>query len=157
MNKTQQDAKQAFLNKQQEQMLALYQNADTSERNAIIKQIDSFLSVISEEQRAFWLEFRQKLEKLNQSAFLFPLGNVYLTIGAQEALEESNQLPIEFLSRHQEGDWGIVGKDDWKENDFSLSNSFRLLSAYKTAKDVKIWLITEADRSVTTILLPCEY
>jgi hypothetical protein len=157
LTQTQMDAKQAFLNQQQEQMLALYNQAEQSEREAIIKQIDGFLSVISQDQKAFWIEFQKKLEILNKSALLFPLGNVYLTIGAQEALEESNQLPNEFLAKHQLGDWGIVGEEDWKENDFSLRNGFRLLSAYRTAKDIKIWLITEANRSSTTILLPSEY
>jgi hypothetical protein len=157
LTQTQQDAKQAFLTRQAEQMLALYQNAHTSERNAIIRQIDSFLSVISQEQKAFWLEFWQKLENLNKSPLLFPLGNVYLTIGAQEALEDSNQLPIEFLSRHQKGDWGFVGKEDWEENELSLVEGFRLLSAYKTSQDVKLWIITESDRNSTTILLPSEY
>lgn len=54
-------------------------------------------------------------------------------------------------------DWGIVGKEDSKENDFSLANNFRLLSAYKSALSVKIWIISETDRSSTTILLPSEY
>jgi hypothetical protein len=54
-------------------------------------------------------------------------------------------------------DWGIVGKEDWEENELSIEAGFRVLSAYMTAKDVKIWVITEADRSSTTILLPEEY
>ena len=157
LTQTQIDAKEAYLSRQQEQMLALYEKADTSERKAIIKQIDSFLSVVSKEQKIFWLKFRRKLETLNESKILFSLGNVYMTIGAREALEEANQQPFEFLIRHQQGDWGIVEKDDWQENDFSVKAGFRILSAYKTAKDVKIWCITEADRSATTILLPSEY
>ncbi|MBA3600984.1 MAG: hypothetical protein H0W45_07025 [Acidobacteria bacterium] len=88
---------------------------------------------------------------------MFPLGEVYLTIGAREALEESNQTPNEFLAKHQSGDWGIIGKEDWKENDFSVKVGFRILSAYKTSQDEKLWIITEADRSSTTILLPSEY
>lgn len=157
LSQTQQDAKQAYLNQQSEQMLALYQNADTSERNAIIGHIDSFLPIVSKYEKIFWLRFRRKLETLNESANLFPLGSVYLTIGAQEALDESSQLPNEFLDMHQKGNWGIVGKDDWRENDFSVKNGFRILSAFKTAQGVKLWLITEADRSATTILLPSEY
>jgi hypothetical protein len=86
LTQTQQDAKQAFLTYQSEQMLALYQNADKTERNAIIKQIDSFLSVIFEDEKLFWLKFRRKLEVLNEQAFLFTLGNVFMTIGAKEAL-----------------------------------------------------------------------
>lgn len=92
-----------------------------------------------------------------QNKVLFSLGQTVMTIGAKEALEESNQLPNEFLAKHQSGDWGIVEKEDWQENDFSLKNGFRLLSAYLTAKGEKIWVITEADMSVTTLLLPSEY
>ncbi len=88
---------------------------------------------------------------------MFPLGETYLTIGAQEALVESNQTANEFLARHQKGDWGIVGKDDRRENDFSVKEGFRILSAYRTAGDVKLWVITEADRSSTTVLLHDEY
>lgn len=157
LTQTQMDAKQAYLNRQQEQMLALYEKADTNERNAIIKQIDGFFPVVSKYEKIFWLRFRLKLETLNNPAILFALGQVYLTVGAQEALDESNQLPNEFLEMHQKGNWGIVGKDDWQENDFSVKNGFRILSAYKTVRGIKLWLITEADRSTTTILLPEEY
>ena len=157
LTQTQLDAKQAYLNNQQEQMLALYKQASTSERNAIIKQIDSFLSVISKDEKSFWLKFRSKLERLNESAILFPLGSVYLTVGAREALTESNQEPFKFLQRHQQGDWGEICKDDAKENELSVREGFRILSAYRTAKGEKIWIITEADRSSTTILLPSEY
>jgi hypothetical protein len=151
------DAKEAYLSQQQEQMLELYKNADATERKAIIKQIDSFLPIVTKYEKIFWLKFRQKLERLNESSILFSLGSIYLTIGAQEALDESNQLPNEFLEMHQKGNWGIVCKDDWRENDFSVKNGFRILSAFKTAQGVKLWLITEADRSATTILLPDEY
>ena len=155
LTQTQQQAKQAFLNRQQEKMLALYQNADKTERNAIIKRIDSFLSVISEDGKVFWLKFRRKLEVLNESAFLFPLGKVFMTVGAREALEDKTA--TEFLSRHQTGDFGLVGKEDWEENKLSVKNGFRILSSYKTTSEVKIWIITEADRSSTTLLLPNEY
>ncbi len=101
---------------------------------------------------------RRKLETLNeQSSVLFPLGEVYLTIGAREALEESNQTPNEFLAKHQSGNYGDICKDDWDENDLSLKEGFRILSSYKTSKDVKLWLITEADRSSSCLLLPEEY
>jgi hypothetical protein len=157
LTQTQQDAKAAYLNYQSEQMLALYAKADTNERNAIIKQIDSFLSVVPPDAKIFWLKFRRKLEILNESKILFQLGKTVMTIGAKEALTESNQQPNEFLARHQNGDWGIIGKEDAKENDLSVKVGFRILSAYKTARDVKIWVTTEADRSSTTILLPSEY
>ena len=60
------------------------------------------------------------------------------------------------LQRHLAEDWGDLCEEDRKENEFSLKNNLRLLSAYKKA-DTKIWIITEADRSATTILFPEEY
>ncbi len=87
----------------------------------------------------------------------FPVGRVVATPGALAALERTGQNPCEFLTRHVSGDWGEVGKEDWAENEFSLREGFRLLSAYSTKGDEKLWIITEADRSVTTILLPGEY
>ena len=92
-----------------------------------------------------------------ENKVLFDLGQTVMTIGAQEALAESNQLPNEFLARHQTGEYGDICEDDRQENNLSLKENFRILSAYKTAKGVKFWVITEADRSVTTILLPSEY
>ncbi|MEJ7862935.1 MAG: hypothetical protein WKF90_14990 [Pyrinomonadaceae bacterium] len=157
LTQTQQDTKQAYLNYQQEKMLALYEKAQTSERKAIIKQIDSFLSVVSPDAKTFWLKFQRKLEILNEKAVLFPLGDIFLTVGANKALDESNQLPNEFLAKHQKGEWGIICEDDRQENELSVKEGFRILSAYKTDRDVKLWVITEADRSSTTILLPTEY
>ena len=157
LSQTHRQAKEAYLNYQSEQMLALYKQSDTSERNAIIKQIDSFLSVISKDEKLFWLKFRRKLERLNESALLFPLGNVFMTIGAREALEGSNEQPFDFLSRHQTGDYGFVCDEDKQENDLSVKEGFRILSSYLTAKGVKFYIITEADRGSTTLLLPSEY
>lgn len=87
----------------------------------------------------------------------FPLGQVLITTGALEALNIAGDKASEFLTRHQSGDWGDVSGDDKAENDFSLEKGFRLLSAYRTSLSEKIWIITEADRSATTILLPSEY
>ena len=87
----------------------------------------------------------------------FELGAIFITPGALEALEEAGQDPWEFLRRHQSGDWGEVCEEDKQENELSLREGFRLLSAYTTRKGVKIWIITEADRSATTLLLPGEY
>ena len=87
----------------------------------------------------------------------FPLGQVVATPGALDALERTGQSPLEFLNRHASGDWGEVCEADKKENDFSVRNGFRLLSAYRLRDGTKIWIITEADRSATTILLPEEY
>ncbi len=66
LTQTQQDAKQAYLNRQAEQMLVIYRNSDNNERNAIIKQIDSFLEIVPKDAKIFWLKFRQKLEKINE-------------------------------------------------------------------------------------------
>ena len=88
----------------------------------------------------------------------FPLGRIVATPGALRALEESGQTPAEFLDRHVEGDWGdALDDEDQQENEFSVENGLRILSAYTTRTDKKIWIITEADRSLTTILLPHEY
>lgn len=92
-----------------------------------------------------------------QTAALFPLGRTYATPGAIGALSESGQLPEEFLHRHQTGDWGEVCDADKQENEFSLEKGFRILSAYRTKVGTKSWVITEHDRSVTTLLLPSEY
>ncbi len=65
-----------------------------------------------------------------ENKVLFALGQTVMTIGAKEALKESNQLPITFLARHQSGDWGIVCEDDRQENELAvkrrLSDSFKL-------------------------------
>ncbi len=158
LTQTKQDAKDAYLNNQQEQMIILYQHADADERKSIIKHIDSFFENGTKEEKIFWLRFRLKLERQNEkSKKLFSLGETLITIGAKEALAESNQLPNEFLAKHQTGNWGMVGKEDVQENDLSVKEGFRIFSAYKTVRGVKIWVITEADRSSTTILLPSEY
>ena len=87
----------------------------------------------------------------------FPLGRLVATPGALQALRESMQNAVEFLARHGSGDWGEVCEEDRQENELSLKEGFRILSAYRTKLGEKIWVITEADRSVTTILLPEEY
>ena len=76
----------------------------------------------------------------------FPLGRIVATPGALQALQEANQNPFEFLERHQTGDWGEICEEDKSENEFSVRNGFRILSAYRTLHDVKVWVITEADR-----------
>ena len=89
---------------------------------------------------------------------LFPLGQIVATPGALAALEKAGQTPLDFLSRHVRGDWGELDEQDRKENELSLKRGFRLLSSYRLSSgDTKVWVITEADRSVTTLLLPDEY
>jgi len=87
----------------------------------------------------------------------FALGQTFITPGAEEALQIAGQTATEFLRRHMSGDWGELSDEDVRENEFSLNEGLRLLSAYQTGKGQKIWIITEADRSATTILLPSEY
>jgi len=88
----------------------------------------------------------------------FPLGRIVATPGALDVLEEAGESPIDFLQRHARCDWGDVDEHDWQANDEALVNGDRLLSAYHTSSTgVKLWVITEADRSATTILKPDEY
>jgi hypothetical protein len=88
---------------------------------------------------------------------LFSLGQVVATPGALAALGKTGQTPLEFLSRHVRGEWGELDEEDRRENQLSLKRGFRLLSSYRTNAGDKVWIITEADRSVTTLLLPDEY
>ena len=88
---------------------------------------------------------------------LFPPGRMVATPGALALLEQNNKSPLEFVSRHLRGDWGDLDKEDKSENELSLKYGFRLMSSYQVTDNEKIWIITEADRSVTTLLLPSEY
>ncbi len=87
----------------------------------------------------------------------FPLGHLVATPGALSALRKTGQSPTEFLDRHVSGDWGDLEAEDRQENELSLREGFRILSAYNLEDRTKIWIITEADRSSTCILLPEEY
>lgn len=72
-------------------------------------------------------------------------------------ITEAGQSPWALLQRHQGGDWGELDAEDQQENDFSVQQGLRILSAYTLTTGVKVWLITEYDRSYTTLLLPSEY
>ena len=95
----------------------------------------------------------------------FFLGKLYNTPGAQETMQRYQTNPLALLTRHATGDWGDVCSEDAQANEDALQFDARLLSAYvlpppiggSEATPVKIWIITEADRSVTTLLLPEEY
>lgn len=84
-----------------------------------------------------------------------PLGRVLITPGAQAALTPEEILTA--LNRHVRGDWGDVDAEDRAENDRSFRHGFRILSAYQSKHGEPFWIITEADRSSTTLLLPSEY
>ena len=93
----------------------------------------------------------------------FPLGQIVATPSALEALTAAGEQPSEFLNRHQQGDWGDLDAEDKRLNDEAVAHEGdedrqgRVLSAYHLKNGVKIWVISEWDRSVTTILLPEEY
>jgi hypothetical protein len=89
------------------------------------------------------------------SAVKFPLGRLVATPNALSRLTQDDILTG--ISRHQSGDWGDVGEDDRKENDLALAKGCRLLSVYNAKNGVKFWIITEADRNSTTVLLPEDY
>ena len=92
----------------------------------------------------------------------FPMGQIVATPGAIEAMEGAGQTADFFLDQHASGNWGVVDAEDWQLNDQAVVDGSRLLSAYKTLKGVKLWVITEATddnghRAATTLLLPDEY
>jgi hypothetical protein len=84
-----------------------------------------------------------------QNKVLFPLGQTVMTHGTIEALEESNQMPIEFIKLHQSGDWGIVGAEDAQENEFSLKNGFRRTGGRERAINPHKKLFTKLSDLIT--------
>ncbi len=87
----------------------------------------------------------------------FPLGQLVGTPGAMQAMEDAGHIPPEFLLRHHHGDWGELDEEDNQANEHALVDGTRLFSAYATRLRERLWVITEADRSVTTLLLPEDY
>ena len=100
---------------------------------------------------------------MTTSTMKFQLGRIVGTPPALAALKDAEQTPLCFITRHAKGDWGDVCKEDKKTNDDAIAHEGdedkqgRLLSSYKTNKGETIWIITEWDRSVTTLLLPSDY
>jgi hypothetical protein len=91
-------------------------------------------------------------------AALFPLGQLVATPGALALLAGAGEDPAVLLARHVSGDWGEVPPEDARENEHSLREGFRIVSSYPVGGGgARVWLITEADRSLTCILLPEEY
>jgi hypothetical protein len=89
---------------------------------------------------------------------LFTLGQVVATPGALSALGGEGIGPEALLRRHVTGEWGELSEEDRRENELSVREGLRILSSYKLPRTgVKLWVITEADRSATTLLLPDEY
>ncbi|HBE69139.1 MAG TPA: type I restriction endonuclease subunit M [Planctomycetaceae bacterium] len=94
------------------------------------------------------------MEDVNQIA-LFPMGRIVMTKGIHLAIAADEMLTA--LLRHANGDWGDVCDEDRRSNEEALERHFRLFSVYHASDKTKFWIITEADRSCTTILLPEEY
>jgi len=88
---------------------------------------------------------------------LFSLGQVVATPGAIDALVEANAAALEFLVRHSRGDWGDLCEEDRQANEYAVGHGLRIFSSYRLSTGTKLWVITEHDRSVTTLLLPLEY
>ena len=78
----------------------------------------------------------------------FPLGQVVATPGAIALTEAARIDPVQLLRRHRAGDWGDLGEEDWRENDYAVGGTLRVFSAYGKPPD-RLWVISEADRSVT--------
>ena len=89
------------------------------------------------------------------SAAKFPLGRTVVTANAASLLTQADIVTA--LTRHTAGDWGDMDESDRQENERALKNGCRLLSAYRSACVIRFWIITEASREVTTILLPEDY
>jgi len=85
----------------------------------------------------------------------FSTGKIFTTPGVARHIPLAEIASA--LTRHSQGDWGTVGQEDWEENELSLTQGYRLFSVYQTTSGQKFWIITEADRSSTTVLLPEEY
>ena len=89
-------------------------------------------------------------------AVRLPLGHVIATPGALDVVRTHRLDVLALVHRHASGDWGDVSEHDAQANDRSAQNGTRVLSAYETAGG-RLWIITEADRSATTVLLPSDY
>jgi hypothetical protein len=87
----------------------------------------------------------------------FELGQVVATPGAIELLVGAGRSPVEFIARHVRGEWGDLDEHDRLVNESALQHGGRLLSSYIVTGDQRVWLITESDRSATTLLRPEEY
>lgn len=92
---------------------------------------------------------------MQESETIFSLGRLVATPAVLDAVPRKELFAA--VERHKRGDWGDVSEADRKANDQALKNGERLLSVYKSAGGTKFWIVTEEDRSYTTVLLPSEY
>jgi hypothetical protein len=89
------------------------------------------------------------------ASITLPLGQLVATTAAVNTVDQMELFRM--VSRHAVGDWGDVEAEDWRANDWAFRNGGRILSTYRDTRGTKVWIITEADHSVTTVLLPDEY
>lgn len=87
----------------------------------------------------------------------FRAGQLVMTAGVNDLVQRGALNPVPYLGRHLDGDWGDLCDEDRRSNDAALKNGDRLFSSYRITPELKLWIITEWDRSVTTLLLPIEY
>lgn len=85
------------------------------------------------------------------------LGRILATPAALDALQEAKLPADDYLQRHGNADWGDLDEEDGKANDRALEEGGRLLSSYRLPTGATLWIITEADRSSTTLLIPADY
>jgi hypothetical protein len=104
-----------------------------------------------------WCDDDRPLTEIIVVQTTFPIGMLAATPGAIEVIDNAGQSPGEFLARHCARDWGELDDEDRRANDLAADSFERILSAYTTNDGSAIWIITEADRSATVLLLPDEY
>lgn len=141
-----------------DRMSKLYENARRIERERLERgeMPNPSLTSPDDARKYGWEIVGRKVTRITK----FSPGRIGITPGALEVLERSHTEPSELLRRHLAGDWGEVCPEDKRENELSLEKGFRIVSNYPLSDGFdwfKVWIITEADRSSTTILLPEEY
>jgi len=134
----------------------------SAELNAHLKKYHPEAYASSQPATSIGVEARDHPSRLAMTSTSkgFPLGQLVFTRGVNDLIAENKEfalLVLTSLQRHARGDWGDLSEEDKKENEYSLTRHLRLLSAYEQHGLPKIWIITEADRSVTTVLFPEEY
>ncbi|MCW0161158.1 hypothetical protein OIV56_00300 [Burkholderia pseudomallei] len=97
------------------------------------------------------------MARTSSSEPLFPPGRVIMTVGVDELIKTGRLNPYPYLFCHLRGDWGDLCDEDRRRNDAAVNSGERLFSEYKVSPSLTLWIITEADRSATTVLLPSEY
>jgi hypothetical protein len=138
---------------------AMTQTAHTPTRlQKLLEKALEEISIGDPEKAETYIELALAEETAAPSKPLFALGQIVSTPGAIEALTQEGGDFLEYLTRHVSGDWGDLCDDDKRENELSVKDGLRILSTYRLPRTgAKLWIITEADRSATTFLLPEEY